>query len=175
MDLESIKTMGDAFALNNKDEYSVQRSTYQGKYVYVFTVDGTPYRVIADLPADIEEQIFALEFDEDHDANEEALVADLPVASAEDLTALKLPQEDLDALVGKTGQELFDAGWRGGSFYNTETLEVWLEYGPYAYDVHFDGKLAPEDAEDFDFNEDLADKKVVDIAFEGLGDATNIE
>jgi hypothetical protein len=24
-----------------------------------------------------------------------------------------------------------DAGWRSGSFYNTETLEVWLEYGPF--------------------------------------------
>lgn len=175
VDISTIKTVGDAFAIEGKDEYSEQRSTYNGKYVYAFTVNGTAYRVIADVPSDIEEKIFALEFDDDHDKNEEALVADLPVALAEDLTEYILPQEELDALVGKTGQELLDAGWRAGSFYNTETLEVWLEYGPYAYDMHFDGKVAPEDADSFNFPDDLADMKVVDATYEGLGDATVID
>ena len=89
--------------------------------------------------------------------------------------ALEVAQEELDKLVGKTGQELFDEGWRSGSFYNTDTLEVWLEYGPFAYAMHFDGEIAPEDAETFDPYEDLTDKKVLDATFADVGDATYME
>ena len=128
VDLESIKTLGDAFTLEGKDEYSEQRASYGGKYVYAFAVDGVAYRVIADLPDDIFDQILELDFDEDYDKKEQALVKDLEVTTAENLTEQILSQEELDALVGKTGQELFDAGWRSGMFYNTETMEVWLEY-----------------------------------------------
>ncbi|MBR0398660.1 MAG: hypothetical protein IJI10_10380 [Eubacterium sp.] len=174
-DLSSLKTLGDAFALQGKDEDTEQRAFYEDKYIYVFTVDGVPYRVIADLPADISEKLFALEYDENYEKNEMDLVSDLEVATAENLNEQILPQEELDALVGKTGQELFDEGWRSGSFYNTENLEVWLEYGPFSYTFHFDGKVAPEDAEDFDVYEGLADMKVLDAAFEGLGDATYME
>lgn len=175
VDLASIKTLGDAFALEGKDEDSEQRSTYDGKYYYAFTVGGTAYRVIADLPEDIEKKIFDLEFDDDYDKNEKALVADLPVALAEDLTEYIMPQEELDALVGKTGQELADMGWRGGSFYNGETKEAWLEFGPYAYSFQFDGEVLSPSADDFDEFEDLADRKVVKATFEGLGDATYME
>ena len=175
VDLASIRTLGDAFAVADKDEYSEQRSVYGGKYIYAFTVGGTAYRVIAEVPSDIQDKIMALEFDDDYDKNEMALVSDIEVSSAEDLSEQILSQEELDALAGKTGQELFDAGWREGSFYNTETLEVWLEYGPYAYDMHFDGEAAPEDDGNFDVQEWLSDKKLIDAAFEGLGDATRID
>ena len=174
-DLDSLKTLGDAFALQGKDEDTEQRASYEDKYIYVFSIDGVPYRVIADLPSDISEKIFALEFDENYEKNEMDLVSDLEITTVENLNEQILPQEELDALVGKTGQELFDEGWRSGSFYNTETLEVWLEYGPFSYTMHFDGEIAPEDAEEFDVYEDLADKKVLDAAFEGLGDATYLE
>lgn len=175
IDLESLKTLGDAFALPGKDEDIEQRATTEDKYIYVFSVGGVPYRVSADLPADVSKKLFALEFDEDYEKNEAELVSGLEIKTRENLNEQILPQSELDALVGKTGKELFDAGWRGGSFYNTETLEVWLEYGPFAYKMHFDGKIPPEEAEDFDVYEDLADKKVLDAAFEGLGDASYME
>jgi len=175
VDLAAIKTLGDAFAVNNKDEYSEQRSIYQGKYIYAFTVGEVAYRVTAELPSDIEDKIMALEFDDDYDKNEKELVSDLPVSSAEDLTGQILSQEELDALIGKTGQELADMGWRGGSFYNGETREAWLEYGPYAYSIHFDGEVLSPSADDFDDFEDLADRKVLDAVLEGLGDATHID
>lgn len=175
VDLESIKTLGDAFAIEGKDEYGEQKATYEGKYFYVFTVDGVNYRVIADLPDDVAEQMMALEFDDNYDANEQKLLSDIPVSQVEDLSEQILSQEELIALEGKTGQELFDAGWRPGSFYNTETLEVWLEYGPYSYNMHFDGKARSEDPDDFDFYTDLADKKLIEASFEGLGDATILE
>ena len=173
--LEGLRTLGDAFALQGKDEDTEQRATYEDQYIYVFSIDGVPYRVIADLPAEISEKLFALEFDEDYDKNEKELVSGLEINKVENLNEQILPQEELDALVGKTGQELFDAGWRSGSFYNTETLEVSLEYGPFAYTMHFDGEVSPEEAEDFDVYEGLADKKVLDAAFEGLGDAASME
>ena len=175
VDLDSLKTLGDAFALQGKDEDTVQRATYEDKYIYVFSIAGVPYRVIADLPADVSEKLFALEFDENYEKNEMELVSGLEITSRENLNDQILPQEELDALVGKTGQELFDAGWREGSFYNTETLEVSLEYGPFSYKMQFDGEVPPEDAEDFDVYTGLADKKVLDAAFEGLGDATYME
>lgn len=175
VDLSSLKTMGDAFALEGKDEYGEQRATYNGKYIYVFTVDGAAYRVIADITEDIQDQIFALDFDEDHDKNEEALVADLPISKAEALADQILSQEELDALVGKTGQELADMGWTAGSFYNGNEQEAFVQFGPYEYAMHFDGTVDSESYDDFDEFEDLADRKVLDARFEGLGDATNVE
>ena len=174
LDADSIKTMGDVYALT-KDEYTEQKATYADKFIYAFSVDGVLYRATADLPADVSEALFALEFDEDYEQNEMDLVKDLEVTSFENLEDQKLSQEELDALVGKTGQELFDEGWRSGSFYNTDTLEVWLEYGPFAYAMHFDGEIAPEDAETFDPYEDLTDKKVLDATFADVGDATYME
>ena len=172
IDLTSFKTLGDVFAFEGKDEYSEQRATFDGKYIYAFTSGGTAYRFIADLPSDIEEQLFALEFDDDYDKNEMALVSDLEIKSAEDLTDQILSQDDLDALAGKTGQELADEGWRGGSFYNSENGEAWVEYGPFAYVMHFEGEI---DADNFDDFEDLAELTVKDAAYEGLGDASYIE
>ena len=66
IDLESLKTLGDAFALPGKDEDIEQRATAEDKYIYVFSVGGVPYRVSADLPADVSKKLFALEFDEDY-------------------------------------------------------------------------------------------------------------
>ena len=175
IDLDSLKTLGDAFAIEGKDEYSEQNSVSENKYAYGFTVDGESYRVVADLPDGLFDQIMALDFDDNYEENERKLVSDLEIQSAEYLNDQILSQEELDALVGKTGQELFDAGWRSGMFYNTETLEVWLEYGAFTYDMHFDGEIPPEEAESFDVYEDLADKKVLDATFVGVGDMTYME
>jgi hypothetical protein len=41
--------------------------------------------------------------------------------------------------------------------------------------MHFDGEVPPEEAEEFDVSEGIADMKVLDAAFEGLGDASYIE
>jgi len=41
--------------------------------------------------------------------------------------------------------------------------------------MHFDGKVPPEEADDFDVYEGLADKKVLDAVFEGLEDASYVE
>ena len=171
LDLSSLKTLGDAFAVQGMDEYSEQSAAYEGNYVYAFQVDGVAYRVAADLSDEQFQQIM----DAGSQEAERAIVADLPIRSAENLNEQILSQDELNALVGKTGQELFDAGWSEGSFYNAETLEVWLNYGPFAYDMHFDGEIAPEEREDFNVVEGLADKKLLDASFEGLGDATNLE
>lgn len=175
VDLSGLKTLGDAFALEGVDEETTQRASYENKYVYAFELNGTLCRVIADLPSDVFDKILALEYDENYDQNEMELVSGLEISKAEDLSGQKLSQEELDALVGKTGQELFDAGWQSGSFSNTETLEFWLEYGPYSYVMHFDGEIKPEEDEDLDVYEALADKKVLDAKYEGIGDATIIE
>ena len=174
IDLSALKTLGDAFALEGQDEFGTQRAAYEGNYIYAFTIDGNTYRVTADLPQDIFDEILNMDFDENSEAKEMALVENLEIRTAENLNEQILPQEELDALVGKTGQELFDAGWIEGSFYNAETLEVSLDYGPFAYLFHFDGQVPPEKYESFSPMEDLADMKVLDVTFEGVGDATNI-
>ena len=175
VDLNSFRTIGEAAALQGKDEGSVQRATYEGIYVYAFSLNGVLYRVTAELPEEVSKKLFELEYDDDYEKNEMALVSELPITKAENLDEQKLTQEELDALVGKTGQELFESGWRSGMFYNTETMEVWLEYGPFSYVMHFDGTVDPKDAEEFDVYEGLADMKVKDAAFQGIGDATFME
>ncbi|MBO5564110.1 MAG: hypothetical protein J5935_00650 [Lachnospiraceae bacterium] len=175
LDLSAIKTVGDALSIADKDEYTEQQSFTEENFVYAFQKDGVTYRVVADLTKDLSDQLFALEFDDDYDKNVAQLIGDVPVKTVENLDETILSQEELDQLIGKTGQELFDAGWRSGMFYNYETLEVWLEYGAFAYDIHFDGEVPKERWEEFDVYVDLADKKVKDIRFEGLGDATYLE
>ena len=91
----------------------------------------------------------------------------------ENLSNEIIPQEELDKLVGKTGEELFNDGWTDGSGYNLEDMEFWLNKGAFEYTVVFDGKV--ENYDEFDTEEGVKAFTVKSVKFNGLGDATNIE
>ena len=167
--IESLGTIGDAMALDSAEmrEYA----TYNNHFIYVFELDGTSYRVIASVTDEQEQAIFDLDYeDPDHDAKQEEIVGPLKIETYENLSDMILPQEELDQWVGKTGQELMDAGWTN-SGWNLDDMEFWMDYGPMMYSVIMEGTV--ENVEEFE-EEDIGPLVIKSVTWQGLGDATDI-
>ena len=148
-DPAQVKTMGDVFAAADEDNY-------QDLYT--------------------SEAVWAIEFDdEDKDQKVRDLVSPLEVARLENLTEQIPSQEELDKLVGKTGQDLFDDGW-DYYYYNLDEMEAGLNHGPFAYIVKFayDGEPMVN-SDDFDFYEAFKDLPVTSVTYDGIGDAANMD
>ena len=170
--IDSLKTIGDVIALNKESE---QYAFYSDAAVYAFGIDGRYYRVSAQMPEDVSEAVWALDYDEQYEDRVAELVGPLPIDSVEELTDQMLTKEEMAALVGKTGKDLLDAGWYNDSGYSLETMEFWMAYGPFEYTVTFDGKVPEAQWDTFDADEGIRDLKVRSVEFLMLGDATNIE
>ncbi len=165
--IENIKTMSDAFAYE-----SVTFGSEDSLYVYAFEKDGITYRAITEMPEDVTEAYYALDFsDEKFDDKVHELIGPLEITKVENLTELIPPQEELDKLVGKTGQELLDDGWTFWSW-DLDSMEFGMYKGPFAYTVIFEGTL--KNTEDFDEAEAGA-LTVNSIKYDSIGDATVIE
>ena len=169
-DTLSVKTIGEALALMGEGES--QFATLEKAYVVVFEKDGVYWRVIAELTPEQHDAIFALDIlDEDHEQKEKELVSPLTVTKIENLNEKKLSDDDMTALVGKTGAELFDSGWTTGMGYDLESMEFYLEYAPFMYTVTFEKQEQLENTDDFDQEAAVASLKVVSVSFSGLGNS----
>ena len=172
-DPSQIKTMADVFEW--APEEVIQESYNLEDYAFIIEVDGVYYRAIAHMPQDVSDAVWAVEYDDENaDQKVRDLIAPLEVASFENLSEQIPPQEELDKLVGKTGQELFDDDWTYWS-YNLEDMEAGLYHGPFSFNVKFayDGEQM-ENTDDFDFYEEFKDLKVKSVTYEGLGDASGL-
>lgn len=171
--IESLKTIGDVMALETED---MQSAVYEDVVVFAFKLGDTYYRVRAAISPDKAQEYFDIDYmDEDHEEKEKAIIAPLEIDSVEDLNDQILSQSELDSLVGKTGQELVEAGWTYNGSHMLEDMEIWMDYGPFLYSVFFDGEVAEADYESFEDEEGTKDMKVVSAKFNMLGNATNIE
>ena len=170
--VDTLKTIGDVIALNAEE---TQSAVYDGKVIYAFRVDDTYYRVWANITPEDEQAYWEIDFmDEDYEEQQQKIVAPLQIEETEVLNDQMLTREELDALVGKTGQDLQDAGWTYSG--NTlDTMEFWMNYGPFQYTIVFDGKVAEEDYDSFDEERDTKTMTVKSAEFSMLGDATTIE
>ena len=169
-DTLSVKTIGEALALKGEGEF--QSATLGKAYVVVFEKDGVYWRVIAELTPEQHDALFALDIlDENHDEKEKELVSPLTVTKIEDLNEKKLSDDDMAALVGKTGAELLDSGWTSGMGYNLDSMEFYLEYAPFMYTVTFEKQEQLENTDDFDEEAAVASLKVVSVSFSGLGNS----
>lgn len=170
--VDTLKTIGDVIALNAEE---TQSAVYDGKVIYAFRVDDTYYRVWANITPEDEQAYWEIDFmDEDYEEQQQNIVAPLQIEETEVLNDQILTREELDALVGKTGQDLQDAGWTYSG--NTlDTMEFWMNYGPFQYTIVFDGKVAEEDYDSFDEERDTKTMTVKSAEFSMLGDATSIE
>lgn len=171
---DSLKTIGEAMALEADEVQYASYGTDDGYlFIYAFQKDGTYYRAIADMPEKTAEAYWALDFDEeDYDQKVADLVADLKITTFEDLTAGLPEQKDLDALVGKTGQDLLDDGWYCLG-YDLSKNEFYMESGVYTYTVVFEGELTATD--DFSAEEAIQDLPILSVDLGGIGDATMME
>lgn len=169
-DTLSVETIGEALALKGEGEF--QSATLGKAYVVVFEKDGVYWRVIAELTPEQHDALFALDIlDEDHETKEKELVSPLTVTKIENLNEKKLSDDDMTALVGKTGAELFDSGWTTGMGYDLESMEFYLEYAPFMYTVTFEKQEQLENTDDFDQEAAVASLKVVSVSFSGLGNS----
>ena len=171
----NVTTIGEAMEIAEED--TVQFSTYENAFVYVFGKDGTYWRLTADLTDEQSEALWALDvFDEEYDAKQKELVAPLAVTKCENLNEMKLTDEELNALVGKTGEDLLNDGWTSGMGYNLDDMAFVMEKAPFAYTVTFEAKEKLENTDDFDEQEAIRPLKVVSVKFDGLGNsATDIQ
>ena len=108
--------------------------------------------------------------DPDRDAKRRDLLKDLTVEKIENISDKELSEEQLRALVGKTGKELTDAGWvLWGCKYDEMLFD--LDYDCFSYEVTFEGEVNRSDEVDPSVIADLVVKEVVCI---GLGDTTGM-
>lgn len=168
--VEDCKTMNDVFALENKQ--NEQTALYGDYFIYAFELDGTYYQAIAEITEDIEDALWALDWaDPDHDAKQAELIGPKELIRLVNLSDEIIPQEELDALVGKTGQDLLDDGWYN-SGWNLDNMEFWMNKGAFSYTVIMEGEVG--NYEDFD-DEDLGALVIKSVTCTGIGDATNVE
>ena len=167
VDLDAVKTVGELLGL---PQYGYSAS--EGRYVFAFEQDEIFYRAIAAMPEDVADAVFALDFDDpQHDEKLNALIAPLEVVRIDNLNDTILTQEQLDALVGKTGEELFNEGWTN-SGWNLQDMEFYMSYGAFDYLVTFEGSVDNyEDCEEEDINPLIVKSAV----YYGRGDLTNTD
>ena len=167
-DNAEFHTMADVFAYDS-DNYA----SGDDYYIYVFEKDGIIYRATAKFPPDVSEKVAAIDiFDEQYDAKVREAVAPLEIEKLDNLTEMIPPQEELDALVGKTGQDLLDDGWTIWS-YQLDIMEFGLHHGPFAFTVVFDGELEMTDS--FDEYAAIAPLTIKSVTYDGIGDGTETE
>ena len=160
------ETIGDVIPYEENRQYGYGEILF----VYVFEKDGVYYRATAEMPADVSEALWALDyFDEEREQKIWDLVAPLAIGNFENLSERIPAQPELDALAGRTGQGLLDDGWSIWSW-NLDSMEFGMNHGPFAFTVVFEGTV--EDPESFE-EEQTAAFTVKSVAYEGLGDATS--
>ena len=168
-DVSKVATIGEAMALEGKGRE--QSATYEAAYVYVFELNGSFWRLTATLTPEQSEALMAVDYtEENYQEKENAILADLPVTNCENLDDQKLSDDEMNALVGKTGEELENDGWTSGSGYNLDEMEFYLNYGPFTYTVVFESAEKLENTDDFDELAAIRPLTVKSVAFNMLGD-----
>lgn len=167
VDLDAVKTVGELLGL---PQYGYSAS--EGRYVFAFEQDEIFYRAIAAMPEDVSDAVFALDFDDpQYDEKLNALIAPLEILRIDNLNDTILTQEQLDALVGKTGEELFNDGWSNLGW-NLDEMHFYMSYGAFNYLFTMDG--AVDNFEDFS-DEDINALVVKAAVYYGRGDLTNTD
>ena len=173
-DVASVKTIGEALAL--AEDGSDQRATYEKYFVLVFKSGDTYWRMTAELNDEQSAALGALDIlDDDYDAKLEELITPLAVTKAENLNEQMLSDDELNALIGKTGADLLADGWVSGMGYNLDEMQFFMERPPFAYTVTFESGTKLENTDDFDEEEAIKTLKIASVTFDGLGNtATDI-
>ena len=146
-DTSSWKTVGDVPVLDGPYSWGYD----DAKFICVFESNGTYYRIIVRLDDEANKRIEQIDW-EKGEVERQTLdaISGLPVESIEDLSADMVSQEELDALVGKTGQDLVDEGYVFESYYMYGGEETGATFckGCLAYTFTFDASITEDETED---------------------------
>ena len=134
IDVESLKTLGDIFALENSIDHGSLQS--EKTYTQTFEYNEIFYTVTAELPDDVYNQLEEIDFfDKQKDEKKHALLAPVEIKTIENRSKKILPQEELEKLVGKTGEDLLNEGWVYVGDYSLN--EFCIDYDQIQYEVTF--------------------------------------
>ena len=170
VDPSSWTTVGDALAARTDECASSWDENY---YVAVFKAGDSYMRIVGTIDPDTQAKIDAVDWDrKDVSTQIDEAVSGAALKSAEDITGDILSQDALDALVGKTGQQLVDEGWEFQSYfmYGGEQTIATFANGNFAYSMTFD-VTTPESASE-DEGASVMAAPVVSAEFEGASNAT---
>ena len=135
VDLSTVTTLGQLLGLPDYGS-----GTHDNTYVYAFEQDGVIYRATAEMPAEVSDAVMALDFeDPEYDAKLRELVAPLAVTGITNVSEGVPTQEELDALIGKTGAELLAEGFYN-SGWNLEEMIFYWGKGAYEYEMTMEGE-----------------------------------
>ena len=161
-DLPTFESVADVLAIvPDANLHRMITSTY---FVCAFSYrEGVTLRVVADIPAEIDEKIQALDFFDDYrEIQERELIAPLAVRSVERLDDQIPTREELDQYIGKTTLELLFLGFeRNGYSIGDESVFLSMTKGISEFEVELDGIIEESvySADDFD------DERLLEIAY----------
>lgn len=158
-DISSVKTFGDL------EKFETDGYTFSStKFATVVIADGNYYRAEADLPEDVSAALDELSWeDPDHDKKLKEILAPLEIGKLTNLSEQIIPQEELDKLVGKTGQELLDDGWEAGGS-TLDEHSMYMYNGAFQYNVTFEETIVETD-------EIFGDDAIKDLTVKSIGPA----
>ena len=163
VDTSAWKTLGDVLALETEE--GMERGT-EGMdcYTATFKYGGRTWLVAVDFSEELFQQLMDAHFD---DEKEMEILGPLEVRKVIELSALGLAREELDQWIGKTGQDLLDAGWEynGYSDYGDGPIPHMIN-GQFEYAVTFTKALTPSQTFG-EMPEDFAAGEISGIEFYG--------
>ena len=165
-DVSDIKTMGDAFQYEQ-----IGYGIGEEKAVYVFKVGDDTYRAVADMTEEMAKEYFALDImDDDHDVKLKELLGPVEIKELVNVTEATPTEEELNALVGKTGQELLDDGWTCSGYYLDGPVFL-MDHGWFEYEVSFNEEIDTTnyDPDTFDEVETIRPLTVKSVTCTGIG------
>lgn len=140
-DSSAWKTLADVLAL----ETDSRESTWdEHSYVCIFRYAGTEWLVRAAFSKELNDAVGAVDFlAEDRTERISAIIGPCEITNVIDLRTLAIPQDELDKWIGKTGQDLLDAGWEYNGYRSDGTgLHICMVNGDFQYLVSFAEKLS---------------------------------
>ena len=136
---ETWKTISDIQKVEGL--YENEKAHFENLFVYAFTVDGVIYRAVVNLTQEQSDALWALDiFDENYDQKEAEIVGSIPISQLDNMTERIPSQSDLDAWIGKTGEDMLKEGGRVSGWLTYEK-QFYVDLGFFEYLVTVDGDL----------------------------------
>ncbi len=172
--IANAQTLRDIIdSLTEEDDYE---SAYSDElFIFAYSKNGVYYRAFMDMTEEMSDDVWNMEYDDSWLEGLKNIAGDLEVKKVENLSEKMPSQEELDKLVGKTGQYLMDEGW-DYNYYNLVDMETGMTHKEFSYTVIFEYDGEPmENSDDFDFWENFKDLTIKSVTCDGIGNATYIE
>jgi len=171
LDVASWKTLGDAVAhATDSPSYADDGSVF----VCAFKAGDRFARVVCEPQEGLDSRLAPLDISSSTYVKDFAqAMGDLKLQKAEDVTSQLLSQQQLDALVGKTLQELLDEGFVFESYfmYGGEQTGAQLGKDCFSYTLTFDAKVSEAEAEAGQATPALLGGKMVEGQYTGFSNA----